>query len=142
MQDEAEWLAVPALSEEFVDITHHENDQLNAVPPHLQVQVKVRWDERFVYIGAELQEPWIHAAPTQTEHNGPVPPYMGASRQCLLAAVAAVCMWPLTRNLAKTDNDFEIFLDPSGSTQYYLEFEMNALNATYDIKWVRKRQNP
>ena len=34
------------------------------------------------------------------------------------------------------DNDFEVFLDPSGSTQYYLEYEMNALNATYDIKWV------
>ena len=79
-QDEAEWAAVPSLSEGFVDITHHENDQLNAVPPHLQAKVKVRWDKDFVYVGAELQEPWIHAAPTQTQHNGPVPPYLGALR--------------------------------------------------------------
>ena len=141
----------------WVDITHHEDDFLNAVPPNLQARVKVRWDEDFVYIGAELQvtlptnimlislsflsqfsrislrfylsflsqfsrsslvisdisllchfsqEPWVHG--TLTKHND-VPPYM--------------------------DNDFEVFLDPSGSTQYYIEYEMNALNATYDIKW-------
>ena len=33
------------------------------------------------------------------------------------------------------DNDFEIFIDVSGTTQYYMEYEMSAQNATYDIKW-------
>lgn len=146
-QDEAEWLAIPSLSEGFVDITHHENEQLNAVPPNLQAKVKVRWDERFVYVGAELQEPWIHAAATQTHHNGPVPPYLGVSAR---ASATILCVYIVDSKLCNTfshpmcgwaDNDFEIFLDPSGSTQYYLEFEMNALNATYDIKWVRPQQS-
>lgn len=33
------------------------------------------------------------------------------------------------------DNDFEVFIDVSGTTQYYKEFEMNILNATYDVNW-------
>ena len=35
--NESAWAAVPWLSESFVDITHHEDDFLNAVPPNLQV---------------------------------------------------------------------------------------------------------
>ena len=33
------------------------------------------------------------------------------------------------------NDDFEVFLDPSGTTHGYTEFEMNARNATYDIIW-------
>jgi len=33
------------------------------------------------------------------------------------------------------DNDFEVFVDVSGTTEYYKEFEMNVLNATYDVNW-------
>lgn len=49
------------------------------------------------------------------------------------------------------DNDFEVFIDVSGTTEYYKvlfqtiidlntlnitqEFEMNAINATYDVLW-------
>jgi hypothetical protein len=28
-----------------------------------------------------------------------------------------------------------VFIDPSGTTQHYKEFEMSALNATYDVLW-------
>lgn len=33
------------------------------------------------------------------------------------------------------DNDIEIFFDPDGNSQDYLEYEMNALNTVYDIHW-------
>ena len=33
------------------------------------------------------------------------------------------------------DNDFEFFVDVSGTTQYYKEFEKSARNATYDVLW-------
>merc|ERR1712113_532120 len=33
------------------------------------------------------------------------------------------------------DNDFEIFVDASMTNWYYKEFEMNFLNATYDVLW-------
>ena len=38
------------------------------------------------------------------------------------------------------DNDFEVFIDVSGTTQYYVEFEMSLQNATYDIKWGKPDQ--
>ena len=37
------------------------------------------------------------------------------------------------------DNDFEVFIDVSGTGEYYKEYEMNALNATYDINWGVRR---
>ena len=33
------------------------------------------------------------------------------------------------------NDDFEMFLDPSGTAHGYVEYEMNARNATYDIRW-------
>merc|ERR1712216_376853 len=33
------------------------------------------------------------------------------------------------------NNDFEVFVDPSGTSEYYKEFEMSVLNATYDVNW-------
>lgn len=35
------------------------------------------------------------------------------------------------------NNDFEIFIDPDGDTHDYMEFEMNALNTTWDL-WLTK----
>ena len=105
--DDDAWASTEWLDSSFADITQHADEFLNAVPPNLQARVKLRWDARFLYIGAELREPFIDA--TIAGHNGPNPPYL--------------------------DNDFEVFIDPSGTTQYYMEYEMNAGNATYDIKW-------
>ena len=31
------------------------------------------------------------------------------------------------------DNDFEVFVDPDGSCHHYKEFEMNALNTTWNL---------
>ena len=32
------------------------------------------------------------------------------------------------------DNDFEVFTDPDGSTHFYKEFEINAINTTWDLE--------
>ena len=34
------------------------------------------------------------------------------------------------------DNDIEVFFDPDGSGTHYFEYEMNALNTVYDIRWA------
>jgi len=93
-------------TEDFVDISFHDNTSLNNVPRAFQTRVKMRWDSTYLYIGAELTEPFLWG--NITGHNI-VAPYH--------------------------DNDFEVFIDVSGTTQYYKEFEMNILNATYDINW-------
>jgi hypothetical protein len=105
--ESAEWTSA------MVDITRHENQQLNAVPSDVNARVKVRWDDDYLYIGAKLSEPFVTGKLFQHNH---VPPYH--------------------------DNDFEVFIDPSGTTQYYMEFEMNVLNSTYDIKWGKPDCGP
>lgn len=92
-----------------MDITAHADALQNAVPEPLQTRVKVRWDEHFLYVGAQLLEPFVNG--TLTGHNAGPPPYL--------------------------DNDFEAFVDVLGRGEYYKEFEMNALNATYDVNWGR-----
>ena len=107
--DDAAWNAPDVVwtSTPFVDITRHNTSQLNSVPSNFQARAKIRWDDNFLYIGAELNEPFIVA--NITGHNGKDPPYH--------------------------DNDFEVFVDPSGSTHYYKEYEMSARNATCDVLW-------
>lgn len=65
----------------------------------------MRWDADYLYIGAQVLEPFIYA--DYSHGHNTVAPYH--------------------------DNDFEVFIDVSGTTQYYKEFEMNAINATYDV---------
>ena len=104
--DDAAWADAPWTTP-MVDITHHAISAQNAVPSPLQARAKLRWDDRYLYVGAELREQLVIA--NITGHNGPNPPYH--------------------------DNDFEAFIDPSGTTQHYKEFEMSARNATYDVLW-------
>jgi hypothetical protein len=99
--DDPAW-ATAQWTRPFVDITRRASAAEGAVPASLQVRAKLRYDASFLYVGAELYEPFVTA--NITGHNGPQPPYH--------------------------DNDFEAFFDVSGSSQYYKEFEMSALNAT------------
>lgn len=71
--------------------------------PRFRTRVKMAWDSRFFYIGAELEEPHIWA--TLTEHD----------------------------SVIFHDNDFEVFIDPDGDSEKYFEFEINALNTTWDL---------
>ena len=103
--DDPEWQDQPSVS--LVDITRHTNEQQDSVPEDLQASFKVRWDDNYFYMGAELHSPFVTA--NLTGHNDGAP--------------------------YNPDNDLEVFIDVSGTTQYYVEFEMSMQNATYDIKW-------
>lgn len=108
--NESDWHAkADWKAEEFVDITNHKNQTyLNHVPSYQQASIAVLYDSHSLYVAAKLREPFTYAE-IPCSHNGPAVPYK--------------------------DNDFEVFVDPSGSTEFYKEFEINALNATYDVNW-------
>jgi hypothetical protein len=95
--DDAAWAAAP-WTDDFVDI---EGD---AKPkPTLRTRAKMLWDDEYLYIAADLEEPHVWA--TLTKHD---------------AVIFA-------------DPDFEVFIDPDGDTHEYYEFEMNALNTGWDL---------
>lgn len=71
--------------------------------PLFETTVRMLWDDDSLYIGARLTEPQVWG--TLTEHD------------CVIYQ----------------DNDFEVFLDPSGRGHHYVELEVNALNTTWDL---------
>jgi pimeloyl-ACP methyl ester carboxylesterase len=86
--------------------------QGNAKPkPRFRTRAKMLWDDEFFYVAAELDEP--HVWGTLTNHD-------------------AVIFY---------DPDFEMFIDPRGETQPYYEFEMNALNTTWDLRLNKPYQD-
>lgn len=72
--------------------------------PYLQTRAKMLWDNDYFYFLAELIEP--HVCATLTEHDSYI-------------------FWE--------DRDFEIFIDPDGSTHNYFEFEQNAFGTYWDL---------
>lgn len=90
---DAEW------TEDFVDI---EGDRKPR--PRFRTRAKMLWDDRYFYIGAELEEPHVWA--TLTEHD----------------------------SVIFQDNDFEVFIDPDGDNHNYYEIEINALNTVWDLR--------
>lgn len=101
--DDNAWENV-SFTEDFVDIS-------TSTIPQYSTKVKIRWDDEYLYIGAVLEEPSIWANITSTCH----------------------CVDDSADQVIFHDNDFEIFIDPDGNTHYYKEFEMNAMNATWDL---------
>lgn len=91
------WQAAPWTTD-FVDIEGDKKPK-----PRFRTRAKMLWDETYLYIGAELEEPEIWA--TLTEHD----------------------------SVIFQDNDFEVFIDPDGDNHMYGEFEMNAFNTTWDL---------
>ena len=71
--------------------------------PRFRTRVKMLWDDQYWYIGAQLEEPDLWA--TVRERDAVV----------------------------FRDNDFELFVDPSGSTHRYYEVEMNQLGTVWDL---------
>jgi hypothetical protein len=71
--------------------------------PRHRTRVKMLWDDNNFYVAAELEEPNIWA--TLTKHD----------------------------SVIFHDNDFEVFLNPTGDTRNYFEFEINALNTGWDL---------
>lgn len=75
----------------------------NKPEPRFRTREKMLWDENYLYISAELQEPEIWATLRQRD------------------------------TVIFYDNDFEVFIDPDGDTHNYYEFEMNAFSTEWDL---------
>jgi hypothetical protein len=75
--------------------------------PRFETRAKMLWDDDYFYIGAELEETDIWATLTRRD------------------------------SVIFQDNDFEVFIDPSGSTHLYCELEMNALGTEWDLLLVK-----
>jgi hypothetical protein len=95
--DDAAWTDAP-WSEAFRDI---EGDK--KPDPPVRTRVKMLWDDRALYIAAELEE--AHVWATLRDHDAVI----------------------------FHDNDFEVFLDPDADGHLYGELELNALNTTWDL---------
>jgi hypothetical protein len=90
--DDAPW------STPFVDI---EGDKKPT--PTLGTRIKMLYDDQFLYIFAEMEEPHLWGILT--------------SRDAIIFR----------------DNDFEVFLDPNNDQQQYFEYEINALGTVMDL---------
>jgi len=95
--DDAAWQKAPWTSD-FVDI---EGDARPG--PKFRTRVKMLWDDQYLYIAAEMEEPDVKA--TLTEHD----------------------------SVIFHDNDFEVFVKPLPQSESYYEFEINALNTGWDL---------
>ena len=93
--DEVSWQKAP-WSADFIDI---EGD----MTPKYKTNMKMLWDDKYLYFFAKMEEPHIWA--TLKERD----------------------------TVIFYNNDFEIFIDPDGDTHNYIEFEMNALNTVWDL---------
>lgn len=91
------WEQLP-WTEDFVDITG--DDSLR---PTYRTRTKMGWDDDYLYIGAELEEP--HVWGTISKKN----------------------------SVIFEDNDFEVFIDPDGDGLNYYEFEINALGTIWEL---------
>ena len=63
--------------------------------PRYRTRAKMLWDDAFLYVAAELEEPHVWATLRQRD------------------------------TVIFMDNDFEIFIDPDGDTYAYYEIEVN-----------------
>jgi hypothetical protein len=100
--DDAAWKAAPWTTD-FVDI-----EGASKPKPRFRTRMKMLWDDDYLYIAAELQEPDVKAKLTQHD------------------------------SVIFHDNDFELFLKPpatvdSAPAPGYFEFEINALNTSWDL---------
>jgi hypothetical protein len=85
-------------TDDFVDIEGPARPR-----PALRTRARMLWDDRYLYVGAEIEEPHVWA--TLTEHD----------------------------SVIFRDDDFEVFIDPDGDGHEYYEFEINALGTGWDL---------
>ena len=100
---ESIWKVAP-WSTPFIDIEGDKEAQY-------RTQMKMLWDEEYLYFLAELKEPHVWGTLRQRD------------------------------TVIFYNNDFEIFIDPDGDTHNYYEFEMNALNTVWDLFLTKPYRN-
>lgn len=94
-----------AFSTDFIDI------EGRAVPKYL-TNVKMLYDQQYLYFYAKMEEPHIWATLKQRD------------------------------TVIFYNNDFEIFIDPDGDSHNYMELEINALNTVWDLFIVKPYRDP
>ena len=95
--DEAEWQRAPYTAD-FADISG-----AGFPTPKYRTRARMLWDDNYLYVGAELEEPDIRATLQQRD------------------------------TIIYKDNDFEVFIDPDGDGRAYFEIELNARNTVFDL---------
>lgn len=95
--DEASWKNA-AGTPPFVDISGE-----GFPVPKFRTTAKMLWDDDFLYVAAELEDPNLRASLTERD------------------------------SIIYRDNDFEVFLDPDGDGKNYFEIEVNALGTVFDL---------
>ncbi len=95
--DEPDWQHA-AWTDDFQDI-----EGASKARPRFRTHAKLLWDDEYLYVGAELEEPDVWG--TLTNHD----------------------------SVIFRDNDFEVFIDPNGDSHEYYEIEINALNTEWDL---------
>lgn len=71
--------------------------------PRFRTRAKLLWDDDHLYIAAELEEPHVWATLDKRD------------------------------SIVYHDNDFEVFLNPTGDNHHYYELEVNAINTIFDL---------
>lgn len=99
--DDSAWRSAP-WTPDFVDIEGPAKPR-----PRFRTRAKMLWDDEYLYVAAEMEEPHVWA--TLTAHD----------------------------SVIFRDNDFEVFLNPTGDGMNYFEFEINALNTGWDLFLAR-----
>ena len=79
--------------------------------PLFSTKVKMLWDDKYFYIAAKLEEPHLWATLTERE------------------------------SVIFHDNNFEVFIDPSGDTHNYYELEINAFGTIWDLLLTKPYRN-
>jgi len=95
--DDPGWAIAPWTAD-FVDILGY-----GAPTPHLRTRAKILWDEHYLYVGAEMDEPHLWATLQQRDA------------------------------IIYRDDDFEVFLDPDGDGRDYFEIEVNTHGTVLDL---------
>lgn len=95
ISNEASW-ARAEWTDDFIDIEGEK------IPKH-KTRLKMLWDDHYLYIYAQMEEP--HVAANITQHD----------------------------TVIFYDKDFEVFIDHNDDTYQYVELEINALNTTWDL---------
>jgi len=91
------WARAP-WTEYFVDIEGDKKPR-----PPFKTHARLLWDDEYLYIGAELEEPDVWAT---LKHRD---------------------------DIVFHDNDFEVFIDPAGQAGEYYELEFNAFGTVFDL---------
>lgn len=99
------WRSAP-WSEPFVSIKGFKNKK-----PYLHTQMKIIWNDTYLFIAARLEEPHVWATLKRRD------------------------------SIIYHDNDFEVFIDPDNNARQYFEIEVNAFNTIFDLFMPKPYRN-